>query len=815
MAVRNPLVVVAGQLREMPAGDTFSKAAVGLGSVDDTADASKPISTAQQTALNAKAPLTGGGTSGSWPISVTGNAGTATTAATPLFSAYLSSHSTADADAAGAIGGGFQVNYSGPSTVGKPSGTDHSLVTLAYGAGASSWRSQFAHDWRTNSLSVRGMNAGVWSAWKTVAYTDSNITGSAASVPWTGVTGKPAFIAAGADAAAARLAIGAGTSSLALGVTSATAKAGNYAPAWTDVTSKPAVIAAGVDAAAARLVIGAGTGSGTVTSVGGTGAVSGLTLTGTVSGSGSLTLGGALAVLPSNFASQTASMALLAPSAANGVPTFRYVELSDIVDAWTIKSVRAATTANITLSAPQTIDGIALVAGDRVLVKNQTTASQNGVYLVAAGTWTRALDANASARIAGGTVNIDSGTQGGTLYTTTFKATDVIGTTAMNWFRVVDTGMAGAVVGTAPGTAAVGVSPNYARQDHVHPAQTTATIEGLEAWQASPTGVQGINGGSISGMRNVLINGDMRISQRGQTFANPPSIYTLDRWIIAADNAAGLSYSVEATAAAQDKLDYSALAGATRLLRCNVSTKGLSTYIDVKQPIEGVGTLQGKQITVSLLHRFSTTAKNISVHYIQNFGGGGSTTISGQLGVSQLGSNSVEFVAISFTGVIPSIAGKTIGPNSSITIVIRVATPENSEFFDITDVQAELGSVPSVFERRPYGLELMLCRRYYLQSEALSGYNSTSVLFHVRDLANGSPPWAFWAGLPISTPMRVTPTVVFYSFAGTTGQVSSGAVGAPDRAITSATFYGGGLLSCSINSGADTCYANFTASAEL
>lgn len=56
------------------------------------------------------------------------------------------------------------------------------------------------------------------------------------------------------------------------------------------------------------------------------------------------------------------------------------------------KSVRVATTANITLSAPQTIDGIAVIAGDRVLVKDQTLAQNNGIYVVAAGAWSRATD---------------------------------------------------------------------------------------------------------------------------------------------------------------------------------------------------------------------------------------------------------------------------------------------------------------------------------------------------------------------------------------------------------------------------------------
>ena len=58
------------------------------------------------------------------------------------------------------------------------------------------------------------------------------------------------------------------------------------------------------------------------------------------------------------------------------------------------QSVRVATTANITLSGTQTIDGISLVAGDRVLVKDQTTGADNGIYQVASGAWSRTADAD-------------------------------------------------------------------------------------------------------------------------------------------------------------------------------------------------------------------------------------------------------------------------------------------------------------------------------------------------------------------------------------------------------------------------------------
>jgi phage-related tail fiber protein len=80
-------------------------------------------------------------------------------------------------------------------------------------------------------------------------------------------------------------------------------------------------------------------------------------------------------------------------------------------------SVKAATTGNITLSGTQTIDGVVLAAGQRVLVKDQTNATQNGIYEVAASTWSRATDADSSDEVTPGlfcfveqgTTNADSG----------------------------------------------------------------------------------------------------------------------------------------------------------------------------------------------------------------------------------------------------------------------------------------------------------------------------------------------------------------------------------------------------------------------
>jgi hypothetical protein len=102
-----------------------------------------------------------------------------------------------------------------------------------------------------------------------------------------------------------------------------------------------------LDAATFRTAIGAGTSSttGTVTSVGGTGTVSGLSLSGTVTTSGNLTLGGTLAVTPSNFASQTANTVLAAPNGSAGVPTFRSLVAADIP---TLNQNTTGTASNVT-----------------------------------------------------------------------------------------------------------------------------------------------------------------------------------------------------------------------------------------------------------------------------------------------------------------------------------------------------------------------------------------------------------------------------------------------------------------------------------
>lgn len=104
-------------------------------------------------------------------------------------------------------------------------------------------------------------------------------------------------------------------------------------------------------------------------------------------------------------------------------------------DTSTLKmSVEAATTANITLSGTQTVDGIALSSGNRCLVQNQSTGADNGVYVVAAGAWTRATDYNTSAKAEHGLiVFVQGGTANGNKYFKVDQSKPTIGTTALTF----------------------------------------------------------------------------------------------------------------------------------------------------------------------------------------------------------------------------------------------------------------------------------------------------------------------------------------------------------------------------------------------
>lgn len=133
-----------------------------------------------------------------------------------------------------------------------------------------------------------------------------------------------------------------------------------------------------------------------------------------------------------NISVNKVTVATTTPTASNELASKGYVDSIAAGLQWKA-SVRVATTANITLTGTQTIDGVAVVAGDRILVKNQTVGSQNGIYVVSVGAWARSTDAATDPQLGdGAAVFIDEGT---TLQSTGWVQTTnnpvVIGTTTL------------------------------------------------------------------------------------------------------------------------------------------------------------------------------------------------------------------------------------------------------------------------------------------------------------------------------------------------------------------------------------------------
>lgn len=160
---------------------------------------------------------------------------------------------------------------------------------------------------------------------------------------------------------------------------------------------------------------------------------------------------------------------------------------------------RVATTANITLSGVQTINGVAVVAEDRVLVKNQTDTTENGIYDVSAGSWTRAKDFDGSRDVILGTLVYtlkgDSGSP--EYYYLSYSGDIEFDTTALTFVISPGAGSTGATgatgaTGPAGATGAVGAQGPTGATGSTGP-QGPQGIQGATG-PAGATGAQGLQG---------------------------------------------------------------------------------------------------------------------------------------------------------------------------------------------------------------------------------------------------------------------------------------------------------------------------------
>jgi hypothetical protein len=163
--------------------------------------------------------------------------------------------------------------------------------------------------------------------------------------------------------------------------------------------------------------------------------------------------------LKADLASPTFTGIPAAPTAAIGTNTTQIATTAFVATAVDAaaqgldvkESVRVATTENITLSGAQTIDGISVVVGDRVLVKDQSTASTNGIYIVASGTWSRSTDADNSpdGEVTSGMFTfVEEGTTNGSSgWVLNTSGTITLGTTSLNFVQFSGTGQIDAGAG--------------------------------------------------------------------------------------------------------------------------------------------------------------------------------------------------------------------------------------------------------------------------------------------------------------------------------------------------------------------------------
>jgi hypothetical protein len=244
---------------------------------------------------------------------------------------------------------------------------------------------------------------------------------------------------------------------------------------------------------------------------------------------------------------------------------------------------------------------------------------------------------------------------------------------------------------------------------------------------------------SLQGFRNRIINGDMRIAQRGTAAVTASGAYPVDRFLVG--NTTDGAFSAQR--------DTSAPAGFVNSLKVTITTADASVTttqnLSIVHRIEGTnvadlgwGTANAQAITLSFRVRSSITgtfggalrnsATDRSYPFTYTILAADtwetkSVTIPGDTSGTWLTDTGVGIRVEFGLGVGPDrsgTAGAWSGSNLlSATGAVSLVGTLNATWY-ITGVQLEVGSVATPFERRPYGQELALCQRYYakLQSSA-------------------------------------------------------------------------------------------------
>ena len=231
----------------------------------------------------------------------------------------------------------------------------------------------------------------------------------------------------------------------------------------------------------------------------------------------------------------------------------------------------------------------------------------------------------------------------------------------------------------------------------------TISESGIEASGIGIT-CANINGGQISGRRNLIMNGAMQIAQRA-TSGTSGGFDSLDRWY---SNLSGGA----ATFSQETNANPSETGGIQKYARLNVSTS--SDYTSIRQKIEDVTSVPAGTVTLSFYAKGTAPVGGLYAWTTQDFGDSGSSDVDGTpvLITSSLTSSWVRYVVQISVG---SVDGKTIGAGSFFQVTIGQYSNTGGTAYDlnITGVQLEAGLQATAFEKCSHGEELALCQRYY------------------------------------------------------------------------------------------------------
>jgi hypothetical protein len=217
------------------------------------------------------------------------------------------------------------------------------------------------------------------------------------------------------------------------------------------------------------------------------------------------------------------------------------------------------------------------------------------------------------------------------------------------------------------------------------------------------------SGEPLFGFRNKIINGNFDIWQRGASFAWETGLYTADRWRVGGPGAGGAAGTVtrEGFTLGQDDVPGSP----TSFLRLARTATGTGSMA-LQHRIEGVRTLAGSRATLTFWAK-GTNGKTVDVEARQNFGFGGSeeeVSLISQIALT----SSWQKVSVAFD--VPSLLGKTVGDDSFLEIVSRLAAAEGNMTLDIARVSLVAGDARAEadpFAERAFSQELELCKRFY------------------------------------------------------------------------------------------------------